>query len=469
VLMPEGPAERVNDVSLSTEMYGSITDYVGTLQPSDVASLLTGSLNTDVNDVANKFFGKFQFMLKTTQVDVTQKASISTPNLVPMMKRTMEYLQTSTDPEKYTKMISYYGTHVVTAASLGGACEMLLSIEACYASGAIFDNLQDYAQVYMSVQSQENPTGSNLVNNRFASYSSQLTLTMYGGDVTNENWLERQATISKAPVLISVDGLSPLSDYVTDPTTKSEFEAAIQTYIDGVWSRQNAAAAAALAAQTFAITATMTLDFSGFEASFGFQQGYEHCWHIFGWKFHCRHECRGESACYYPGGDTTNCKGPQTGTLLFGSQVSLSLKRGQSTQVSPDGSTSCNAPTRSIVGIPQFPLGKYEQLFTCSVLADGSVQATDVSNPDWDAEPHLTGSVTYQDGSPTFNGCSIAKAIYTDASWKESGGQGGCSSETTLHAAGTFTANGYCCVGVTPTLNGECIGDLVYASCPQPQ
>ena len=208
----------------------------------------------------------------------------------------------------------------------------------------------------------------------------------------------------------------------------------------------------------------MTVGFNNFKTSFGYQQHECHrCW-----SFATCCTCNASSVCYFPGASDSDCaSGPLTGTLLFSDMPAVVLTPGQSATVQPNGATSCNPASRANFGTPSFPLGQYEQTFTCKLLADGSVQATNVQNPGWNDESRTAGSMASADGVPTSRGCSVATATYKGAAWTETGGTTGCPATTgPLNSQGTFTTAGYCCVGVVPTnvfnAGNSCFGHLSY-------
>lgn len=219
------------------------------------------------------------------------------------------------------------------------------------------------------------------------------------------------------------------------------------------------------ATQSSTVYGAMLIQFENFRASFGYQQHQCHRCHLFS---HCC-GCFDQTACFLPAQEGSACNAPVMGGLLFSSTPTATVAPGQSVTMSPDGSTSCNAASQSGFGTPSFPLGHFEQSFTCTMQADGSVVASNVQNPGWLDEGRVAGTVSYVNGPPVpFGACSVATATYTGAAWTETGGGNqGCSATTgTMSTEGSFTARGYCCLGVVPMMvpssSNSCFGMIIW-------
>jgi hypothetical protein len=458
---PEGDAEHVFEMQLSNQTYDSIETYAGALDPTATNALLTGALNTDMGQVYSTYFGSESMLHRMTQVDVITKAQLtSAPTLLPRVAMALKYLPEAFDATIYNEFIRYWGTHVITAAAIGGACESLLSVKSCFASGDA-TLLANEAQLVLGVKTMQTklPTGESF-NQAFMEHTTAETINMYGGDLTlikPSQWTQRQRTIAQAPVLIKVDNMVPIADYINDTARKSNMQQAVTAYLAAAKATQQAAIAAAKAAQTFTVQAATSVEFSCVEMTFNYR--YKHCHRILFWKS-CH--CDGRTACFTPGSCDTGCGGALTGTMVVSDMPSVTLQRGEDRDMSPDGSLSCACSNYAGYGTPSWPLQNLAQTVNCAINSAGQIVATNVRNPG------VSG--TQQDGQPVTQGCSIATTTYSGLSWTESGGNSGCGTTTgPMPMSGSITAQGWCCVGTTLAVDWSqpgCYGSITPGSCP---
>eukprot|EP00672_Neobodo_designis_P019381 CAMPEP_0174838254 /NCGR_PEP_ID=MMETSP1114-20130205/7274_1 /TAXON_ID=312471 /ORGANISM="Neobodo designis, Strain CCAP 1951/1" /LENGTH=602 /DNA_ID=CAMNT_0016072349 /DNA_START=46 /DNA_END=1854 /DNA_ORIENTATION=+ len=468
---PTGTATHVYDMELDSKTYTTIDDYMGSMDPTATKALMTGQLNTDMGTVYGTYFGSYSSLHRTTQVDVITKADLtSSPTLLPRVAYAINYLPTTYDETMYNEFISYWGTHVVTAAAIGGACEMLLSVKSCFASGdaALLANA---AQEELGVKTMQKhlPNGQK-INQAFSEHTSKQSVKMYGGDITlvkPEQWPARQKSIAESPVLIKVNEMVPIANYITDATRKANFERAVTAYQNAAKAKQEESVKQAQAAQSFDVKAATEVEFHGARATFGHRKKNCHrCW-IF---MHCCH-CDGETACFEPGNCGTGCGSGVSDTIVVTDVPTKTLHRGESHTFSPDGSKSCACSHYGGYDTPQWPLNKLDQTFECKMNADGQVVASNVQPQGVDAN-RRSGHVSHADGKPVAQGCSVATATYTDLSWSESGGDEGCgTAHGTMALSGTVTAKGMCCIGTTLAVEWSkghegCYGKFGTASCP---